>query len=692
MAQTTIRLPVTKWAIVQSNYPSEVIDASSLTDLEVVKYTDGTAGGYIFAGFQPLQSNLSRNRIISATFMFNYRSGGSKGDINYSTRMCLDIAERDFDPAVLCWTNRMGRKTQYYYVNAYWNDSWKDVLLTQGGDTLTDAQRSEAAAIFLSTHTSRIYAYNSGGKNERHLHVHKTLGDGTTLPYVEVTYDSVKVGSQIKNNRFVAYVDPRNNNTVNWFYDIGDSSGYHCIATEVVQTSATFYWREQGADSWNNIAVSGNTKQVTIPANTFPTKKTIECYIEGTDDQGFTSQTQVQTFSTAAPLIISTPISPINTIEDGSLPIKLRWAFSSSDGRLPSRYFLYWKMQGETVWKTLYSPGAGVIGTEYDVPADTFPAGTIVWGVQAANVDGVGGQTGSATFVCRAAPVVSGLTSNGVPFLTVSWQADGQYAYEVTVDEKVYGPYFGEEKSFTLPDYLEDGDHTVQARILGAWNLWSSMESLQVTIQNVAGEDIALTGSAGTDNFLSWATEEKTADFIIYRNGKAIAHTVGYSFFDRFAGGTASYRVVNRLQSGNYSISNEEVLTSDIDGTHIGLLSGGEWLEIKYSRNDQRDPTYEQEAESIYNHLAGDAYPSAVVSGYKENTVSFSALFLCDQEEERLRFESMFGKPVLMKFRDGTVIAAVLNKWTKTVRKKYWTEYSYTLQRIELEDYVDDTT
>jgi len=127
------------------------------------------------------------------------------------------------------------------------------------------------------------------------------------------------------------------------------------------------------------------------------------------------------------------------------------------------------------------------------------------------------------------------------------------------------------------------------------------------------------------------------------------------------------------------------------DGTFIAEKDGGEWLEIKYSKKDTRDPEYEVSADGSFYHLAGDEWPSGSLSGYKESKVIFSALFFREQETERQQFERMLGKAVILKFRDGTVFPTVLDNWKKEMKKLIWTAYSFTLRRIEWEDYTDDT-
>ena len=329
--------------------------------------------------------------------------------------------------------------------------------------------------------------------------------------------------------------------------------------------------------------------------------------------------------------------------------------------------------------------------TSCDVPAETFEAGAIEWRVIPYNIDGVVGTGTSASFIAYGAPARPTVFTDGVPFLTVMWQAEEQESFQIMVDGESYGPYFGTDKQFMLPSYLEDGEHTVKVRTMGVYGLWSKWGETSVTIQNEAGEDIALEAVSGLDISLSWETEEATSDFLIYRDGTLIGRTNAAEFADRAVLGTYSYTVINRLPDGNYSISNDAAATAMSDQPNIALLSGGSWVAIKYSKQGQKDPEYSDSAETIYNHLAGNRFPSVFRSGFQESSMSFSALFLAQQEEERKAFTAMFGQPVILKMRDGTVFIGILDNWKKSHGKNHWTLYEFTIRRIEWEDYRDDT-
>lgn len=527
--------------------------------------------------------------------------------------------------------------------------------------------------------TIPAYTFETGNTYEYQISV--TDEDGTTTETSVYTFTTPATTVTPSGSPTSGYVNPRNARSFGWYY--GSAAG------TVASGNTTLHWRVSGESSWDDVAAAQGADSLTIPANTFPAASTIEWYLSGTDSTGYASQTSVYSFSTSAGRVTATPVSPISTVESNNEEITLTWTYSSADGFAPSRFVLYWKLITDDSWTVLTD--SATAATSYTAPANTFTAGEIQWYVLPYNIDGVAGSGDSASFIAYGAPEAPVVSAEAIPYTTVSWQATGQEAYEVQVDGDTYGPYFGTEKQFELPEKLEDGQHTIRVRIIGNYGLWSQYGTAVITVENQPGAEIVLTGTAGTDAALSWTTAASETDFLIYRDDVQIGHTAQTAFTDRLAVGEHRYYIVNRLQSGNYSKSNELTLESVADGTFIAEKDGGEWLEIKYSKKDTRDPEYEVSADGSFYHLAGDEWPSGSLSGYKESTVIFSALFFREQETERKQFESLLGKAVILKFRDGTVFPTVLDNWKKEMKKLIWTAYSFTLRRIEWEDYTDDT-
>lgn len=479
------------------------------------------------------------------------------------------------------------------------------------------------------------------------------------------------------------YYNPRAAITFQWYFAASGGS--------IPQGSASLFWKVSTASTYNEIQASGTTTKVTVAANTFPVASLIDWYISGTDKWGVSSTSEVYQFSTTASEMKAIAKSPITGTIDGSEAITFVWTLTSADGFPASRVDLLWKLPSESSssWHTITSSNSSI--TEYTVAADYFSPGQINWLVRAWNIDGVQGPDSIASVVVLVAPQVSGVSATTAPWSTISWQANDQQSFQIDVDGKIYGPYFGTEKHFELPDFLRDGVHTIKVRVLGSFNLWSEWEETTVSIENAPGEDITLTGTADVDVALAWETEESTADFYIYRDDVMIGHTTASTFTDRFSIGRHTFTVVNRLADGNYSISQELTFETEVENMHIAAKDGGEWIELVHTIKNNSNPEYSESLETVYNKMSGHTFPAVSASEYMETPIKCTAVFLYTEEAAHARFRKLLGKTVIIKTKDGGCYVCFLASWDRLPKEKYYTAYKFTLRRINWEDFVDDT-
>lgn len=249
--------------------------------------------------------------------------------------------------------------------------------------------------------------------------------------------------------------------------------------------SAQFFWRsgESGDYTSVDMTASGSTATVAIPAGTFPSG-TLQWYATATDNTGAERSTGVYTLSALNAVVEAAPLSPVSTVESGSGPIVFRWSYGSLDGSAQTKAELQQSTDG-TSWTALASVAGS--DTSWSVPAGTFPAGTIYWRVRSANAAQEWGPWSAAvSFVCFSAPYVTGVRGSAAPFATITWQTEGQLAYELQIDGKSYGPYFGADvRSFTLTEPLAPGTHTVSVRAQNRYGLWSTWTSATFLTGNV---------------------------------------------------------------------------------------------------------------------------------------------------------------------------------------------------------------
>ena len=271
------------------------------------------------------------------------------------------------------------------------------------------------------------------------------------------------------------------------------------VPTPFTIASATFHWRAGTSGEWTDVAMTraiGNlTAYVVITGGTFPAGQ-MQWYAEATDNTGRTTETEVYTLTALVSVVDMTPWRPVNTVESGNSEIVFETGFISLDGATPPNGEVQFK-SGSEEWET-YS--FYLLNDKHEpylrfrVPPDFFPAGTVYWRMRAQNSAGVWGEwSETVSFKVLGAPTVEGITGDGKPFLTITWQTPtesdyGQQAYKIEVDGKLYGPYFGASvRSYTLKEPLEDGAHEVKVAAQNRFGLWSEWATGNVVVTNIPG-------------------------------------------------------------------------------------------------------------------------------------------------------------------------------------------------------------
>lgn len=481
-----------------------------------------------------------------------------------------------------------------------------------------------------------------------------------------------------------AFADRRLPITFSWTAERAE--GEYCLEDQT-QTNAVFQWRIGSSGEWTEVNPANPTDNfVTIPADTFPSAEIIQwrVIVTGSSGQNYNSE-YIYLFTTIDKAASATPISPRDNVEDGSSPIVFRWTVSNPTGSTQTGADL--QKWASNAWADLAHVDGSA--TTYTAPTNTFGAGTNYWRVRAYNADAVAGPWSEfVTFTVVAAPAAPTVSADAVPFAVIRWQVNGQQAWRATVDGKAYGPYFGTDKSFTLPDYLADGEHTVTVEVQGEYGLWSKPGSYIFNVQNVPGDQISLQGDFGIDAALSWDPPSPINDYLIYRDGVQIGHTTEREFTDRTVQGEHEWFVIKRLTGGYYSKSNTVQGELSTEQLALALLSGGNWLELEKTASPTRTESYTVSQTVELFHLAGQEFPEAEASPYKTMQGNFVVAWNLAERVEAAAFEALIGKPIIYKTPSGETLVGVLQAYSKqTVH--FYRAYSATVRRIHWRDYVE---
>lgn len=512
-------------------------------------------------------------------------------------------------------------------------------------------------------------------------------------PTITVYYDDSRtVPSEIAtvSGMTSGYRNPRNEQNVSWTLKTSSSTNYFCVG-DFQTENATLYWRVSGAGSWNSIAATASAESITIPANTFPAESTIEWYISVTDTNGCTSTSSTFTFSTTDGTSIARPISPANMMVNGGIDNEFTWYVTNTTGQPHTRSVGFWADEPDAeTWTEFFDVQSSA--SSCIVPAGTFYGGTVYWKVQTYNQDGVAGPLSDAVAFSSVAPPETpvGVVATQVPFATLSWQSDGQRAYEVSVDGKVVKKAFGSDiYSYKLQEPLEDGMHTLSIRIQGAYGLWSASVSAPCNVENVPDADIVLSGKFDIDGDLSWirSVEKEFPNYWVYRDDVRIGHTNRALFTDQTVLGTHSYHILEELDDGNYNRSPAISGSMKSCITRIAQL-GGAWLDLALSENSNSTQMFSWSKPATIRHMSGAKYPVAELSAFEDRIAAYDCAF--SNVETARALEALRGKTVIIKSRGGEVVIGPMTAIEKTAGT-FYISYRFSIQQTHWEDYIDDS-
>ena len=692
MSETTVILVRTGAALIDQAYPSNHYGFSDGTEIT----NAAGAQRILLAQFEQLASAYKYAKLVKAIV------GGGIVAVSREATLAVSRAEAA-DLSTVTWETQPvidSDKIGYNYVSSSSNQRNSYNFPFPKGKTPTSSESilpiaytakeaSEAARQLLRAPTLAIWAW----RTTTYAETASAYREGTSAVVNPISYTPFRIYAVVDPDVTIqntvqakddtprtGYLSPYEAHTFAWEFTSSDDT-YTC-AGDWTQASATFYYRNSTSGDWTSVAFTSET-EIELPASTFSVGS-FQWYVTATDTDGRTTTSPTYTLTTTDSASVATPEKPIGSIEDGSAPIVFEWTVSNDNGTTPTGADLQ-KSTDNSSWSTFAQISGS--NTEYSAPANTFTAGTNFWRVCSYNADGVAGSwSDAAQFVSVAAPAAPIVNCDEKPFATISWQSVGQVAYKVTIDGRSYGPYFGTIKSFTLPDYLSDGQHSAAVSIQGIYGLWSGLGSVTFNVTNVPGDPVALTGKYSRDAALTWTTDSATADFYVYRDDVRIGHTTGTRFTDRFVLGQHSYYVVNKLPGGYYTRSNLSSGTMRSCTRAVAAFTGGGWLKMALSDDSDTEENFSWTMTASERHVTGAAWPVVERSPYTDGSGSYRISFA--DVETGAAFEALRGQRIIVKSRGGNVVIGVMTGYQKTMTNFYLT-YVFTVRRCDWRDYVD---
>ena len=510
---------------------------------------------------------------------------------------------------------------------------------------------------------------------------------GQNRPYIEITIDESATADTlniIKMSPNAGAIDKSHDVLFTW----ATKSQYPCVP-QLVQSSATFQWRTDSGGTVHSSSISGNTSSFTVPAGTF-TGTSIQWRIVVTANSGKTTTSDWVTLSTADAESTAAIKSPKGEIVDVSRPVAFAWTHIISTGTDQTKAELQISTDMQT-WTAL----ATVTGAEttYTAPANTLGSGTKYWRVRTYNTDNAAGEwSDAAEFICVGAPAAPAVSMKSQsPRTVIGWQSSEQLAYQVEIDG-VYssGTYYGTEKTWTAPMYLEDGEYIVRVRVQNEYAMWSPWGSAALQVANTAGPAINLTAEDGDTVRLFWSAAGgyHYNFYLIYRNGKLIAKTQELTYTDLRSIGSVSYQVRGCFDtSSNYRLSNAVTVTVSVPCVTLIDLDTGDVLPLPYSASTHRTTgrNLSRGVQSV--QLAGRRYPTIERSMHYAETISVACAFR--EAEDCAALEALVGKMVTVKTPEGKMVSGCLSVLAATADGGFYTTYQFDVEQADVEEVVD---
>lgn len=451
--------------------------------------------------------------------------------------------------------------------------------------------------------------------------------------------------------------------------------------------SGTFEYRLKGASSSTTAAatISSTTISYTAPANTFAAGE-YEYRFTVTDNLGQTASTGWSSFDTRDTVPTATADEPSGNLLDGDQPISFRWTHINESGSAQTKAELQKSADGST-WTALTTVTGSA--NEYSAPAGTFASGTWFWRVRTYNLDNAAGAwSDAASFVTVSAPSTPKVIVQASPRPLITWQTNEQSAYQIQLDTAVGTTDYGSGKSWRSPIYLDDGLHVARVRVQNSYGVWSEWGSATFTVSHPASGAVVLTVDADHRAELSWSYAGSWTEFVVYRDGVAIAKTTDYSYTDDYSVCTVRYQVRACASDGtyNYSLSNEVTVSVMPETVMLSALGSGKWLFLRLSTAQHRTNTIKASRTFSLTHLSGRRFPEAELTEFCDRSISVS--YATDDEAEKAALEALMGSPVCLKTPGGKMVIGILDTLSET-ESMFYSSYTFAVSQMHYPEEVD---
>lgn len=665
MAITTSKLYAVEDAFADKSEPQQSFrNLNSVTLPADYGYFDGEASKYL-ARFSDFTDEQKRKKLLSLElflYITNWGVGSEKQFIaeRYPDRPLEGITYTNIE-------NTLGKMAGFAHM-------FPDVLQSGAensmGEPLSDVSWAEG-----------VVALRSNYINDTVITFHGVAG--VNKPYLLLSMEEADM-SLNQTPTTGAYLNRHAVAKLTWALATNAYGG----PTAFTQASATVSWRNGASGAVNSVDVDGGEMAVVIPADTFPSTAALQWKVAVTFASGETAESDWATLTTIDSISSCALVSPVSTFIDGSVVNRFTWDHIIATGTAQSKYDLQYSTNDGASWTNIAS--AVESENQYcDVPADTLPAGTVLWRVRTYNADGVeGAWSDSATIIVQAAPaapLITGVTSTPRPDIT--WQSSGQQAYQVMAGNYDSGAVFGTTKTHKIPLFLPDGSASIRVRIQNEFGLWSAWSVSDIIVTNAGSGTVALSAmvDANTNVRLTWQATGEGIWYYIYRDGALIGRTGETTFTDHLAIGLCSY-TVRAVAGDDYILSAPVTVDVACDTAVIADIDTFGWRELPHLRDSEPVVKASATRQVTYQHYSGRRFPLAEIAEYEDETYSFEYSFL--DRAEAMAVRGLLGKIVAVKTAHDECYVGVLEAMPYSTD---WaaTDVAFTVRAVDYKDVIE---
>ena len=511
---------------------------------------------------------------------------------------------------------------------------------------------------------------------------------GTNRPYVVLTYEDVTPGADQCTPKS-GFVNEKAENIFRWRFGASKTA----VAQPVQQAGYQFRWRQTGQSAYQESTVTSGEPSHTVPAGTFPENGSIDWCVRVQSDDGIWSEwSDWMTLTTQDSVSRTVLTYPVEAYLDGSKDNVFQWKHVISTGTPQSRYDLQYSSDSGQSWLDLDS--AQTTQTSTIIPADTFPAGQLLWKARTYNSDGVPGDWSEpAAIIVRAAPPEPVLTIGEVrPRALFQWQATGQASWCLTVyqdGEEIYttGEMPGEEKSFRITKYLANGMYEAALWVKNLYELQSPTAKVSFTLEAQTPPPPYLTVQAAENKAVLTVSGAGFYRYYIFRDDVLVYKMDAPGVWEDFtACGAHTYWVRGVTKNDAFSDSNRVRVSVKIRSVLLSLIDDQENpLTLRFKRN--ADPVFSDTLNiNVASHFyAGRTLPVLEFPEHYSNTLSLEFSYRNPNDMKKLTDAVKERKTMLYRDQAGERYYIAITGLSKT-KDRFTQDFTISATRV---DYVE---